>query len=66
MNETEENKLNEASNIVVGTRVTTQMYDALLNFLKLDSHLTVGEYVRGLLRRDLEQKGFLKTECPAT
>ena len=55
----------EIENAVVGTRITRPMYDALIKFLTLDSHITISDYLRDLLRRDLEQKGFLKTECPA-
>lgn len=56
----------ESENAVVGTRITKSMYEALLKFMALDSHVTVSDYIRDLLRRDLEHKGFLKMEARAT
>jgi len=36
------------------------MHKALLKMLSLDAHITVADYIRDLIRRDLEQKGLLK------
>lgn len=55
----------DAENVVVGTRVTRPMYEALVKLLALDSHVTISDYLRDVLRRDLERKGFLKTEALA-
>jgi hypothetical protein len=52
-------------NSVIGTRITKSMHKALIRFLEIDSHTNTSDYLRDLLRRDLENKGFLKTECPA-
>jgi hypothetical protein len=57
--------IQESENVVVGTRITKPMYAALVKLLTLDSHVTISDYLRDVLRRDLEQKGFLKTEAPA-
>jgi Arc/MetJ-type ribon-helix-helix transcriptional regulator len=45
---------------VIGTRVTKAMYDAIVKLLEKDSHVTVSDYLRDILRRDLEGRGFLK------
>jgi hypothetical protein len=56
-------KITDNENVVVGTRITKPMYVALLKRIAFDSHVTVSDYLRDLLRRDLEQKGFLKIEA---
>jgi hypothetical protein len=53
----------ETENTVVGTRITKPMYEAVLKCLTLDSRITVSDYLRDLLRRDLEKKGFLRREA---
>jgi len=50
----------EVETTVIATRVTKPMYKALLKMLSLDAHITVADYIRDLIRRDLEQKGLLK------
>jgi hypothetical protein len=56
-------RIANSENAVVGTRITKPMYEALLKHIALNSHITVSDYLRDLLRRDLEQKGFLKIEA---
>lgn len=53
-------KQTEIETTVIATRVTKNMYEALLKRISLDAHITVSDYLRDLIRRDLEQKGFLK------
>jgi hypothetical protein len=60
-----EDQQKEYDNVVVGTRVTKPMFNAVLRCLQLDSHITIADYLRDVLRRDLEAKGFLKTEVRA-
>jgi hypothetical protein len=64
MRKRKEETLLDSRNAVVGTRITKSMYEALLRLMAVDSHVTVSDYLRDVLRRDLEQKGFLKTEAP--
>jgi|GEM_PF-2079136 len=51
----------EIESTVISTRVTKPMYEALLRLLALNAHITISDYLRDLIRRDLEQKGLLKT-----
>jgi len=50
----------EVETTVIGTRITKPMHKALLKMLSLDAHVTVADYIRDLIRRDLERKGLLK------
>jgi Arc/MetJ-type ribon-helix-helix transcriptional regulator len=52
----------EIESTVIATRITKPMYEALLRLLTLDAHITISDYIRDLIRRDLEQKGLLKTK----
>ena len=52
----------EIESTVISTRITRPMYKALLQLLTLNTHITISDYIRDLIRRDLEQKGLLKTK----
>ena len=50
----------EIETIVVATRITKPMYEALLKMLlSWNAHVTLSDYIRDLIRRDLEQKGVM-------
>jgi Arc/MetJ-type ribon-helix-helix transcriptional regulator len=48
----------EARNVVVGVRVTEKMGEAVAELLAMDAYVTVSDYIRDVLRRDLKQRGF--------
>ncbi|MEM3824238.1 MAG: hypothetical protein QXH87_04820 [Candidatus Bathyarchaeia archaeon] len=50
----------EVETLTVSTRITKPMYEALLRVLTQNAHVTVADYIRDLIRRDLEAKGLLK------
>ena len=50
----------EIESTVISTRITKPMYKTLLKMLSLNAHVTVADYIRDLIRRDLEQKGLLE------
>ncbi|MEM2439956.1 MAG: hypothetical protein QW493_01915 [Candidatus Bathyarchaeia archaeon] len=50
----------EIETLTVATRITKPMYEALLRALTQNAHVTVSDYIRDLIRRDLEAKGLLK------
>ncbi|MEM3629378.1 MAG: hypothetical protein QXE06_08435, partial [Candidatus Bathyarchaeia archaeon] len=50
----------EIETLTVATRITKPMYEALLKMLTQNAHVTVSDYIRDLIRKDLEQKGILK------
>jgi hypothetical protein len=39
----------------ISTRVTTLMYGELLSFLVKNAHINVADYLRDLIRQDLER-----------
>jgi len=43
-------------NKTVGTRITKPMYDRLLQLLAVNAHLSISDYLRDLIRKDLESK----------
>jgi len=47
----------EAESVTVATRITKPMYDALTKVLLTNAHLNTADYVRDLIRRDLETRG---------
>lgn len=48
----------------IATRVTETMEKAIQQVLQTDGHLNASDYVRDLIRKDLEKRGFLQ-EAPA-
>jgi Arc/MetJ-type ribon-helix-helix transcriptional regulator len=54
MNTQKINKKNESR--TVGARITESMYEELHDFLEGDTHLSVSDYLRDLIRKDLESK----------
>jgi hypothetical protein len=63
LEKTKKEQQTEIDSLVIGTRITRPMHQALTKLVQFDSHFTISEYLRDLLRRDLESKGFLKTEA---
>jgi Arc/MetJ-type ribon-helix-helix transcriptional regulator len=47
--------------IPVSTRITAAMQKAMDNSLETNGHLNVADYMRDLLRKDLESRGLLKS-----
>jgi len=52
----------EIESLTISTRITKPMHKALLKMLSLDAHITVADYIRDLIRRDLESKGLLEIQ----
>jgi Arc/MetJ-type ribon-helix-helix transcriptional regulator len=48
--------------VTVATRITKAMYDAVQRIVQLNAHVSVSDYVRDVIRRDLERKGLLDME----
>jgi Arc/MetJ-type ribon-helix-helix transcriptional regulator len=55
------NRLKET--VSVGTRVTESMQKAIEKVLEADGHLNTSDYVRDLIREDLEKRGLLRQEA---
>jgi Arc/MetJ-type ribon-helix-helix transcriptional regulator len=49
----------EITTIPISTRVTRPMYEAMIRLLRCNAHINVSDYVRDLIREDLEKKGAL-------
>lgn len=47
----------EVETIPVATRITKVMHDAMNKVLLTNAHLNTADYVRDLIRRDLEARG---------
>lgn len=43
----------------VGTRITKVMYNKILELLPANAHVSISDYLRDLIRRDLEAKGAI-------
>lgn len=41
----------------VSTRITKPMHKAILDLLRVNAHVNVADYIRDLIRKDLERKG---------
>ena len=44
--------------VTVSTRITSPMLKSLNEYLTVDAHVSMADYVRDLIRRDLEGKGY--------
>ena len=44
--------------VTVSTRITSPMLKSLNKYLMVDAHVSMADYVRDLIRRDLEEKGY--------
>jgi Arc/MetJ-type ribon-helix-helix transcriptional regulator len=51
--------------ISIGTRVTESMQRGIERVLATDGHLNTADYVRDLIRKDLERRGLLAEPIPA-
>ena len=49
----------EVESVVIGARVSRRMYKAILKLLQQGSHISVSDYLRDVLRRDLKERGLL-------
>ena len=49
----------EIGTIPVATRITKPMLKAMQIILRSNAHLNIADYIRDLIRRDLEQRGLL-------
>jgi Arc/MetJ-type ribon-helix-helix transcriptional regulator len=48
------------STIPISTRITNNMQRAIKRILLSDGHLNVADYMRDLIREDLEKRGLLE------
>jgi Arc/MetJ-type ribon-helix-helix transcriptional regulator len=46
--------------VTIGTRITKTMKTDLDKLLATDGHLNTADYVRDLIRKDLERRGLLE------
>lgn len=60
--QTTENRKNESQTIPIATRITRPMQKAIQKVLATNAHINTADYVRDLIRKDLEKRGFLD-EC---
>jgi len=51
--------------VSIGTRITESMQKAIEKVLETDGHLNESDYLRDLIREDLEKRGLLRQEVPA-
>jgi Arc/MetJ-type ribon-helix-helix transcriptional regulator len=49
----------EIETVPVATRITKSMFKAVQTVLLSNAHLNVADYVRDLIRKDLEKRGVL-------
>jgi Arc/MetJ-type ribon-helix-helix transcriptional regulator len=55
-----ENKNRLKETVSVGTRVTESMQKAIEKVLATDGHLNASDYIRDLIRKDLEKRRLLQ------
>jgi len=48
----------------VSTRVTKPMFEGIQTILEINAHINTADYVRDLIRRDLEDRGIRIEEGP--
>jgi Arc/MetJ-type ribon-helix-helix transcriptional regulator len=51
--------------IPIGTRITEAMQKGIDRVLATDGHVNTADYVRDLIRKDLEKRGLLTEPIPA-
>lgn len=49
----------EVETITVATRITKPMLEAIQRILASNAHLNIADYLRDVIRRDLEERGTL-------
>jgi len=49
----------EVETVPIATRITKPMFKAMQNILSANAHLNIADYVRDLIRKDLEKRGTL-------
>ena len=54
----------EVETVPVATRITKPMLEAIQNLLLSNAHLNIADYVRDLIRKDLESRGVLEDKEP--
>jgi len=50
----------EKETVPVATRVTKAMQKAMEKVLQTDGHLNLADYIRDVIRKDLEKRGLLE------
>jgi Arc/MetJ-type ribon-helix-helix transcriptional regulator len=60
-----QSKNNVKETVSIGTRVTESMQKAIEKVLATDGHLNESDYLRDLIREDLEKRGLLRQEAKA-
>lgn len=58
--QTIENRKDETQTIPVATRITEPMQKAIRKVLLTNAHINVSDYLRDLIRKDLEKRGLLE------
>lgn len=52
----------EVETVTVATRITKSMYNSIQTVLAVNAHLNIADYMRDLIRRDLENRGVKMEE----
>ena len=52
-------KEEDTQNVPVATRITETMQKAIQKILLADAHINTADYIRDLIRKDLEKRGLL-------
>ncbi len=55
-------KMRDKETIPIARRITENMQKAIEKILLTDGHLNTADYVRDLIREDLDRRGLLKGE----
>jgi len=59
MKTTKNRSKKDIQSIPVATRITKPMHKAVLSLLNVDAHLNVADYLRDLIRKDLNDRGIV-------
>ena len=59
---TRENKKDEPQTIPVATRITKAMLQGIQTILAANAHINIADYIRDLIRCDLEKRGIAMEE----
>lgn len=57
--QTIENRKRNMQTIPVATRITEPMKEAIFRVLLTNAHINMADYIRDLIRKDLEKRGLL-------
>jgi Arc/MetJ-type ribon-helix-helix transcriptional regulator len=50
----------DSATTTVATRITKPMLEGIQSILMVNAHINIADYIRDLIRKDLEERGILK------